>query len=174
MLRRLINLLTLLSLLLCVAVVVLWMRSYWASDWATVELPRPAWDVGQGYVFTRRGGVGVVSDKGGALDLAEPEWITRSPMTYGAAGWPEETLPNRAGFSAMTVPLSRGVLYSASVPCWFLALITGAAPVAWLLHNRRARHRTRAGYCRSCGYDLRATPGRCPECGTDTKFTPAT
>ena len=170
--RRLLNLLTALSLLICVAACVVWVRSYWVSDWATVKLPRPVWGVGQGYVFTWTGGVGVVADKRGALDLAAPEWITRPPMSYGAAGWPEETLPNRAGFAATTNPLARGVLYSASVPCWFLALITGAAPVAWLLHNRHARRRTRAGYCRSCGYDLRATPGRCPECGTAATTPP--
>jgi len=39
-------------------------------------------------------------------------------------------------------------------------------PALWFVVTLlRARQASRAGMCRHCGYDVRATPDRCPECG---------
>jgi hypothetical protein len=62
------------------------------------------------------------------------------------------------------------------VPHWAVAGVLGAWPLAWLagIARRRVlrRRRARAGRCRGCAYDLRATPDGggallaiCPECG---------
>ena len=44
------------------------------------------------------------------------------------------------------------------------ALLAAVLPLirTW---GRVHRSRIKTGYCRHCGYDLRATPQRCPECG---------
>ena len=63
-----------------------------------------------------------------------------------------------------------------SVPIVYLAFPAAVLPSIRLgqyLRRRRARlRRSRTGACPRCGYDLRATPGRCPECGA-TATTPA-
>ena len=49
------------------------------------------------------------------------------------------------------------------LPIWPFALVVSLPLLPWLLKLRRRSGR--AGHCRQCGYDLRATPDRCPECG---------
>jgi hypothetical protein len=47
---------------------------------------------------------------------------------------------------------------------WLVGL-TCVAPSIVVIGPIIRRWRGRPGYCRKCGYDLRATPQRCPECG---------
>lgn len=55
--------------------------------------------------------------------------------------------------------------FQVAFPHWVPAVLL-AAPVTFGAMRWRAGHqRLRAGCCRNCGYDLRATPDRCPECG---------
>jgi hypothetical protein len=54
------------------------------------------------------------------------------------------------------------------VPFWGAAALLSVLPITWIAMRIYAQNiRARAGFCRSCGYDLRATPGRCPECGQE-------
>jgi hypothetical protein len=58
--------------------------------------------------------------------------------------------------------------WSFLLPAWVPTLATLLLPLLWA-RTRWWNYRSRdagAHRCRSCGYDLRATPDRCPECGT--------
>jgi hypothetical protein len=178
--RYILNALTVLSLVLCVATVALWIRGYVISD----EFYRGAYeDIGdrtywtQDIVFVGRGGVGVMRGAQGlsagfrglghsfhtTYPAAYPNFNINSVAPGSESAW--------AGFryAKVSVPDPRrsrpkAYLWELVVPLWPVVALTALLPAfrVWRWHRRRFA----AGRCQKCGYDLRATPDRCPECGT--------
>jgi hypothetical protein len=66
--------------------------------------------------------------------------------------------------------VNRGTLYHRlAIPYWSILAVEGCVALACtgaVRRLRRARRLESVGLCRKCAYDLRATPDRCPECGT--------
>ena len=56
--------------------------------------------------------------------------------------------------------------FTIPVATLLLATLPFVACRSFLASRRRRDTRTRSGHCPNCGYDRRATPDRCPECGT--------
>jgi hypothetical protein len=172
--RRLLHLLTALSLLLCVVVATLWLRSSMGMQAHAFSS-----DTGKGCVASDAGGVALAYLHEGITATAEtsPVFWDWASATQGGG------LLTKLGFGHGTVsayrqvPMLSGIailgrLFQTPVaaqyvrvPWWSLLLATALAPTGRLLSVARRRRRTRRSLCASCGYDLRATPDRCPECG---------
>lgn len=54
-----------------------------------------------------------------------------------------------------------GLVFTAPI----LLALSIAPWLAYIVSLLKRRRQSREGRCRTCGYDLRATPDRCPECG---------
>jgi predicted RNA-binding Zn-ribbon protein involved in translation (DUF1610 family) len=170
MIRRLFTILSALSLLLCVATCVLWVRSYWHRDWlgwrggeqsarcVLVCTPGPGW------LLLQRAWLGSEGPP-----IYEP-WVTgcfaHGDDEPGTPGFPH-TFWERRGFGyvhAEIVPDGSYFEY-VQLPAWLVAGAFSAFPAARVWRSRQSRRLGSAGLCPSCGYDLRASPARCPECG---------
>jgi hypothetical protein len=175
--RRGLNLLTALLALLCAAVCVLWLDSYFAAD----ALLYIRYDAGQ----SRQTFVRAQVYEGGDIRLSHERWDGVSAKS--AANYPSgleylrlrpHALANldtdRLGFGAGRwhggTDDGTATIDSLSFPCWSVAAAAAILPAA-RLRRRRLRLKRRPGLCRVCAYDLRATPDRCPECGAPTQVS---
>ena len=151
----LLNALTLLSLLLCLASAALWVRSYRVSDGLCYVYGPDRGKQRIAFAELWRGRVGL-----GVENLPVP--LDVRGFHRWSMGWEFAILADRSpsgAFGALIVP--RKATFSLGL----VLLVTGVIPVVWVV--RRVLCRTyRLGLCPACGYDLRATPERCPECGT--------
>ncbi|HEX2973516.1 MAG TPA: hypothetical protein VHP11_14370 [Tepidisphaeraceae bacterium] len=156
--------------LLCVAISVLWVRSYWAMDyfqwlqWTNgnrQQLGR-AWTVWSG-----RGIIGLCSSHYTAQPPLNQPWHFLWESS-DAATWkrPAGSLSKYLGFGYARVDDPRQGYSEVYVPHWLLIAMFSVLPASWFMRTRRDRlRRIRLGLCRVCGYDLRANRERCPECG---------
>jgi hypothetical protein len=160
--RRLLNLLTLLSLLLCVAVGVLWVLSYnWYPDmeWGGEIDPSFGWPHLHKHQFSVfEGRLGYILSHGPMVTV--PPSVRASEAEFVGV-----TITR--GYWWM-VPDSDVTAYRCmvTVPLGWLLLVSAVLPAFALWSQLRERHRTRRGRCTACGYDLTGNvSGVCPECG---------
>jgi predicted Zn-ribbon and HTH transcriptional regulator len=182
--RRLFTLSSAVSLLLCAAVCVMWVRSYFRYDTAALGTGtnRPL-DRRDYHVLLARGRIAFlvktfqirsiplagIAEQGWSFEsfpLGEDVDLAKS--LYWRLDPPNMTFIFGFGYGYVSRAWNNGAItkeVAVMVPHAAVVLVTAMLPVAWVLHHRRERGRNRTGRCPSCGYDLRATPDRCPECG---------
>jgi hypothetical protein len=181
--RRLLIAVSVLSLVLCAATVVLWVRGqrlpmrYWRQTFQSRGAV-----YGQDAFDNMRGVVAVCHFRGqitdpGSIAICERA-ASKGSYRWSRLDWMAIPAPTsfweRRGLYfrvAHEVPLSvngpKAAIYYVGAPHWLLVFLTAVLP-GYLLATVVRRLRSRGpGMCSSCGYNLTGnTSGVCPECGT--------
>lgn len=177
-LRRLFTFCSVLSLLAFLVTCAIWMRSHWAAD----EL-KWDWTRGVAWAWTPRGYLevwlflgdcsGQRADSYGLHHASSPINRPINSFTYLEIDPPDKLVKwEWGGFAWYSIqhPKTGNAQAEAVAPFWSIAAMTALLPLIWMMlrlrSSARGSRKTSLGLCRSCGYDLRATPERCPECGT--------
>lgn len=183
MARRLLDILALLMLSLVIAVVALWVRSYWTADCLFFWNARGEWsaETRAGYLSIETsnihgGDVGacrLVTAGVAPVAFARQMMRTRAVRSFAGFVYGRDIRPGsgvglmpdleRRGLKTPTGTLTREFWY---VPMWFVFIVV-ATPTYLLLRPRYTLwRRRRRGLCLGCGYDLTGNvSGVCPECG---------
>jgi len=186
--RHLFTFVSAVSLLLCVAVCVLWVRSVRNQGWVCFKTYGPA----NCYAFTLgnypgRLAFAIAWQRADAPPVKAGNWTL--PPLSARERWTSWSGVVPAGYDGYTDAARQpGRHHWAGVVWWtgrslsggnadlllphryvvtVLALLTAAC--AWPAVKRRRR--AKRHLCLRCGYDLRASPERCPECGTVSTAT---
>ena len=183
----LLKILTAGSALVAVAVVVLWVESFWhrRALWGDDFLWNRTPEVVTGWRVESHGGsISFFVDRfrsnraPGRMIVydevsGDQPWARRWSVEegyYSADTWPDAQARWRGfewwrweGPSGWRGELDRRITCCVA-PTWSSALVFSVLPAVWLI-RRFKRRPLKIGHCPTCNYDLRATPGRCPECG---------
>ena len=177
------------SAAMLLATLVLWVSSYFVVDELTWERPNVVSPQEGPYAWTTRAESGRFwASRGVEFPFMKPEMGFHLFRTSGGIGSGRDGLGfaihfDRSGMKYVINVSPNGVFTDGGLqycagdgsidqlkfPCWLPALLFAAIPAWWLIRKVRRSRRVRLGFCRSCGYDLRATPRRCPECGTEPR-----
>jgi hypothetical protein len=178
------------SLVLFIAAIGFWIRSYWVSDTFAI-LDFSSWqfdslagilDFCHSTVF--RGTFANPQNLNGTIQAGPA--TRESPALFFQHGvwgpirppssWSDklfQILPSAQTYvyldrSGQQIPMvSRGKIIE--VKAWLVVILAAVLPAARgavFVKGMHRRRLARRGICLHCGYDLRATPQRCPECGT--------
>jgi len=168
--RRLFNILAAVSLVLCLATIAVWVRSYFANDYYPIRLFR---QVGPQWTQDNRTWIRTHAGR-----LIFTQWNERYP---GPQRPQYMTVPNptsKTHFGLVTIVRYVSVkrvggqpettAWTAVSPRCVTTVPTAVLPAVWfaMWHRRRSRERL-VGHCLACGYNLTGNvSGICPECGT--------
>ncbi len=168
--RWFLNILAIFSLLLFVAALALWVRSYWQNELFEYGNSR-----GSTFLWTSCGQLRLEHNVPlSGVELTTPfefhYWVDKPAVKFERVPGTNVYFWNVFGFSLVTGERWGDYHYALFVPFWFVAVLSAVLTLWGTYHWRRVRrqYRQQAGLCVNCGYDLRASKDRCPECGTPT------
>jgi hypothetical protein len=156
--------LTLLSLFLCIASIVFWIRSRHVTDSVALTSSPIQWSLSIG-----SGTVSLVRNK----SWYEPDELKRgtTQTRYERSLLGFGTKQSEQSDKWLNQSGTRTIIYATVIrtyyaPLWFCVIVFSIFPLLQYPRLLRRFYRHRHGLCPRCGYDLRASPANCPECGT--------